>query len=174
MVGWVAGLVVSGVMDRVGWCAEEAPAKRIWAKSFLGRKAPALTVEKWLGPEPKSSGRWMLIDFWATWCGPCRGLIPELNAFHAQFGERLVVIGLSNEPEKKVGAMKDPVIRYFSAIDTKGRMSAELGITGIPHVILVDPEGVVRWEGYPMLEGFELTAEVIGKLLGRDTPGSDR
>jgi len=146
----------------------EEPAKKLWAKSVLGQKAPELVVEKWLTAEPDTKGKFVLIDFWATWCGPCRRAIPELNKFQKQFGEKLVVIGISDEKEEVVRKMASPVVEYASAIDTQGRMKKLLEVKGIPHVIVVDPQGVVRWEGYPLLEGFELTEAVIKDLLAKE------
>lgn len=142
-----------------------AEDKKLWAKSVIGTSAPAFVVEKWLGEEPKRDGKWVLIDFWATWCGPCRKAIPELNAFHRKFGDRLVVIGVSDEKEDRIRKMAVPKIDYFSAMDTQARMKKALAVTGIPHVILVDPKGIVRWEGYPLLGGHELTEKVVADLL---------
>src|SRR6266481_4221634 len=116
-----------------------AAEKQLWAKSILNQKAPELVVEKWLSKEPDRKDKFVLIDFWATWCGPCREAIPELNAFHKKFGDKLVVIGVSDEAEKKVATFAKPKIEYFSAIDTKGRMKKTLKINGIPHVIIIDP-----------------------------------
>lgn len=144
---------------------ESNNGKKLWAKSFLNEKAPELTVETWLSEEPDTQGKFVLIDFWATWCGPCRKAIPELNEFQKEFKDNLVVIGLSEENAEKVKAMETPVIEYSSAIDTKGTMKNTLEVKGIPHVILIDPHGIVRWEGFPLLEGHELTADVIKRLI---------
>lgn len=139
--------------------------KKIWAKSFLGKKAPDFVVEKWLSPEPKREGKFVLIDFWATWCGPCRKAIPELNGFSKKFADKLVVIGVSDEVEAKVAKFSDPKIEYFSAIDTKARMKDVLEVKGIPHVIIIDPKGIVRWEGFPLLDGEELTEKVVAEII---------
>ncbi len=139
--------------------------KQLWAKSVLNQPAPELVVEKWLGDTPATEGKFVLVDFWATWCGPCRAAIPHMNEFSKKFKDDLVVIGISGEDEDTVRAMKEPVIEYYSAIDTGERMHSALEVKGIPHVILIDPQGIVRWEGFPTLKGHELTAAVIEGLI---------
>ena len=84
--------------------------KKLWAKSYLNQKAPELIVEKWLSEKPEWKGKFLLVDFWATWCGPCLKAIPELNRFHEQFGKQMVVVGLSDEQASKVASMKQPHI----------------------------------------------------------------
>ena len=144
-----------------------AAEKQIWAKSFLNQKAPELVVEKWLTKEPDRKGKFVLIDFWATWCPPCRKAIPELNGLQKKFGDKLVVIGLSDEPEAKVKGMTTPSIDYAVAIDTQARTKKAVGVTGIPHLLLIDPQGIVRWEGFPFLTGFELTEQVVADILAK-------
>ncbi len=139
--------------------------KKLWAKSFLGKKPPELKVEKWLTPEPDTKGKFVIIDFWATWCGPCLEAIPELNKFHKKYPDQLVVIGISDEPEATVKGLTKPRITYASAIDPQARTKKAMEVTGIPHVIILDPEGIVRWEGFPFLNGFELNDAVLQELF---------
>lgn len=145
--------------------AAEAESKRLWARSFLWEQAPELVVEKWLTPAPDMEGKYILIEYWATWCGPCRRSIPLLNEIHRRFQDRLVVLGISDEPEEKVRALKEPRIEYHVAIDTQARMKTALAVTGIPHVIILEPKGCVVWEGFPLLEGHELTPETVERIL---------
>ena len=72
-----------------------------------------------------------------------------MNGFSARFKDRLVVVGVSDEPEADIRRMSDPHIDYAVASDPQGRMSHALEISGIPHCILVDPRGIVRYEGMP-------------------------
>lgn len=144
---------------------ENNNGKQLWAKSYLNQKAPELVVEEWLTPKPDTKGKFVLIDFWATWCGPCRKAIPELNEIQKQFKNELVVIGISDETVSKIKEMTSPVIEYSSATDTKATTKKQLEVQGIPHVILIDPQGIVRWEGFPLLYGHTLTPEVIKNLI---------
>jgi len=139
--------------------------KQIWAKSFLNQKAPKLEVQEWLTEKPDLNGKFVLIDFWATWCGPCRRFIPELNKFHKKFGDKLVIIGLSSESAETIRKMESPKIKYYIASDPLSRTKNAVQVRGIPHVILMSPDGIVRWEGFPALPGYELTEKVIDDII---------
>ena len=141
----------------------DIPVPEIHAFSFLGRPAPQFVVEKWLTKLPQTAGKFVLVDFWATWCGPCRQSIPALNKLHSKFKDRLVIIGLSDELEVEVRAMKTPKLDYFVALDTAATMKTAAGVSGIPHAILLDPKGIVRFEGHP---GY-LSESGVAKLLAK-------
>lgn len=142
-----------------------AQEKKLWAKSFINKEAPKLVVEKWLTDKPDTNGKFILIDFWATWCGPCKRAIPEMNAHQKEFKDKLVVIGISDEDKATVKKHTSPKIEYYSAIDTQKRLKNIYEVQGIPHCVIINPEGIVVWEGWPHLEGYELTSEVIRELI---------
>ena len=139
--------------------------KQIWAQSYLWEKAPPFVVEKWLGDKPEIEGKYLLIEFWATWCRQCKLAAPKLNEFHRKFGNELVIVGISDEAEEVVRELKEPVMDFHIAIDTQARMKEKMGVFGIPHAIIVEPDGYVVWEGFPLLKGHELTEQIIEKIL---------
>lgn len=123
---------------------------QLYARSVRGQHAPPIAIEKWLTDQPVTDGKFVLIDFFATWCAPCRQSIPELNGFQKEFADLLTVIGVSDENEEAVRRMTSPHIDYAVAIDTQSRTARGLQIRAIPHCILVDPSGIVRFEGNPL------------------------
>ncbi|MBP7965050.1 MAG: TlpA family protein disulfide reductase [Paludibacteraceae bacterium] len=127
--------------------------------NLVGQKTPELIIEKWISPAPELQGKFIIIDFWATWCPPCRVSIPHMNALAAKYADHAVVIGLSKEAEATVRAFKG--MEYYSAIDTKGRLQIAVGVRGIPNVIIIDPEGMVRWQGHPA----NLSEEIMDALI---------
>jgi cytochrome c biogenesis protein CcmG/thiol:disulfide interchange protein DsbE len=122
---------------------------KLYAKSVRGQRPPQIFVEQWLTPPPDVTGKFVLVDFWATWCGPCRAAIPHLNELQAKFRDRLVVIGLSDESPEDMKKMSSPKVNYWIGTDTQGRTMKALEVAGIPHAILIDPNGIVRFEGMP-------------------------
>lgn len=151
--------------DSSGIATVPGEAKKLWASSYLWAKAPELIVEEWLSEKPDTEGKYVLIEFWATWCPPCRRSLALLNEFHRKFGDELVVIGISHESKEDVLALKDHPIEFYSAIDTQSRTKKEFGVVGIPHVVILEPEGHVIWEGFPLLKDHELTGEIIERIL---------
>ena len=146
---------------------EPGMGKQIWAKPLLNQPMPPLIVEKWLNGQPDNRGKFVLIDFWATWDPASRAFIPGLNDFQKKFGSRMVIIGLSDEPEDVLRKFDSPEVDYFVATDTQARTKKAVEVTGIPHVIVIDPHGIVRWEGFPFLQHYELTEKVVADIINQ-------
>lgn len=143
--------------------------KTLYAKNdFRGKKAPKFEFGTWLNqPNPNTKGKVVVLDFWATWCGPCRALIPELNQWQKEFAKDVVVIGISDEkPEVVTKFMKEMPMNYSVATDPKGLMKGAFGVEGIPHVVVITPDGIVRWQGFPpMTEDLLDTAKLRQIIL---------
>lgn len=170
MIRYAGWLCCLGVAVLVIGCSEPAPPGDGGpAEPDDTSKTPEINAQYWINTEPLTlaglRGKIVVLEFWATWCPPCRRSIPILNRFHAKFGKELVVVGISDETEADVRKLKDPAVTYYSAIDTRARTKNALGVFGIPHVIIIEPGGFVVWEGFPLLKGYELTDEKIEKIL---------
>ena len=142
--------------------------KKLYAANDLrGKKAPEFVVDKWLHqPNPNLKGKVLVVDFWATWCGPCRKLIPEMNEWAKKLSKDAVFVGLSDEPAATVEKfMKTSPMNYSVAIDSQKRMSKALGVQGIPHVMVVTPDGIVRWQGFPGSAEDPLTLEKLEQVI---------
>ncbi len=127
--------------------------------NLVGQKTPPLIIEKWISPVPEFANKFVIVDFWATWCGPCRMSMPHMNALAAKFAKEIIIIGLSKETEATVRGFKG--MEYYSAIDTKGRLQSAVGVRAIPNVMIINPSGIVCWQGHPA----SLTDQILDELL---------
>jgi thiol-disulfide isomerase/thioredoxin len=120
-------------------------------KSMVGQSLPKLSVQ-WLDKKPETEGKPMIVEFWATWCPPCRSSIPHLNEIYAKYKDKgLQIVGITDEDRAKIKKFeKDVPIEYAVGLDTNGKYAKPFGIQGIPHAVLVDKTGKVVWEGHPM------------------------
>ena len=154
-----------------------------WAKGELvDHAAPAITFEWSSGDKPIKSfadlkGRVVLVDFWATWCGPCVAAFPKMRELQSRYGGYPVtILGVTSDQgsramERKPGQkpkpvdctgdpakehdlakefMKDMEMTWTVAFSEQNVFNPNFGIRGIPSVAIIDPKGVVRFAGlYP-------------------------
>jgi thiol-disulfide isomerase/thioredoxin len=133
----------------------------------VGDAAPGLQVAKWVQGEPVKGfqpGKTYIVEFWATWCGPCRATIPHLNEIHNKYKDKgLIVIGQDvferNEEEvpKFVKQMGDKMTYRVALDDKEGNKNGKMaetwmeaaGQNGIPTAFLVDKQSKIAWIGHP-------------------------
>jgi cytochrome c biogenesis protein CcmG/thiol:disulfide interchange protein DsbE len=119
----------------------------------LGAEAPRFTgktIEGEYVALEDYRGKVVLLNVWATWCGPCRQELPELAALHQQFGgDGFTVLGVSIDTErdfKKVQAMAEQYrLRYPIVFDPSGSSIGLFDVVGYPTSILVGKNGEIRW-----------------------------
>jgi thiol-disulfide isomerase/thioredoxin len=151
-----------------GVCLIAASASRA---ADLGDPAADLKIKKWIKGEPveiaAGDKNIYVVEFWATWCGPCRTSIPHLTELQKKFKDKNVIfIGVSDEKE---GVVRDFVqqmgskMDYRVVIDDSRKTSAgymeKYEIGGIPHAFVVQNKKVL-WQGHPM-DRLEETLEKV-------------
>jgi cytochrome c biogenesis protein CcmG/thiol:disulfide interchange protein DsbE len=119
-----------------------------------GREAPAFYIEDmWREPVGDASGKVVVLDFWATWCGPCRAAIPHMNEMQEHYGNEVICLGISDENnfelEMRKRGLKSSDFKYGLAVDRTETLKKFFGVRGIPHVAVLSGDWVVRWQGSP-------------------------
>jgi cytochrome c biogenesis protein CcmG/thiol:disulfide interchange protein DsbE len=150
--------------QRAASTSDDSLADPVSKLSLIGKTAPAITGEKWLGEEPELKGKTVLVAFWAPWSIPCRKYVPELDRLQKKFGDKLAVVGVTSEPEAEVADMTEPKVAFASLLDPKAQLGKTVGVTSIPYVMLVDAEGVVRYQGHPSA----ITDQQVETLLAQE------
>jgi thiol-disulfide isomerase/thioredoxin len=92
------------------------------------------------------SGRMVLMDFWASWCGPCRQSVPQMKGLLAKYGDdQLEVIGVNEDDNQAAGQnfAAQNQMNWEQEFDAGGRMARQYGVSGFPTFILLDADGKV-------------------------------
>lgn len=121
------------------------------SKSNVGTVIKDLKV-RYSGKGPELTGKPYILEFWATWCPPCRDSIPHLNEVYKKYKDKgLEVIGVTDEDKQVVRNFEKTVpIEYTVGFDPYKKLKPGFGIQGIPHAMIVDSTGKIVWEGHPM------------------------
>jgi thiol-disulfide isomerase/thioredoxin len=123
---------------------------------------------EWLQEKPADlTGKVVVVDFWATWCGPCKRSKPMIDDLADKNRDVLAVIAMSgyNDP-------KPDVLRYlrsnpselYHAYDNEQKVGKALSVNAFPTVFVLSSDGIVRWMGNPLDPSFRQTVEQIIKL----------
>lgn len=165
VVGCLGCTVATGVVAAVCLGAVvlyflEANPKRLESK-YLDQPAPLFTTttvdgKSWSLEEQR--GKVVLIDFWASWCGPCVGSLPHLRDVHRQYSGRddFVMVGVSLDEDRGdlLRCVEENGVGWEQLFEVgtgwKNSVAQLYEVEAIPHVLIIDREGVVRafdpWE----------------------------
>ena len=98
-------------------------------------------------------GKYLLLDFWSSGCGPCIMALPEMGELQEKYADKLTVVSLSSDTEKRwkeASAQHKMTWTNWSDKKQTGGLYAKYGVSGIPHYVLISPEGKIvdTWSGY--------------------------
>jgi thiol-disulfide isomerase/thioredoxin len=144
--------------------SDESAEERGAAVAEARREAPDFTLPLLSGPDfvlSEHRGQILIVDFWATWCGPCEVQMPVLNALwkhqHEGRGD-LMILGISvdTDPVEKVSAwLEERDLDYPIAIGDQD-LAMRYGVIGYPTLFVIDPNGVIRLQHVGVLSRPEL------------------
>ena len=100
---------------------------------------------------------YVLVDFWASWCGPCRRAMPEVKALYDKYNGKLQILGVSLDEDKSAwtGAINAMNLNWCHISDLQGwkaQGAQDYGVNAIPCTILIDKEGVIVGRNMPLNE----------------------
>ena len=146
----------------------------------LGDVAPPLKIEEWVQGRPvdiakDAAKKVHMVEFWATWCPPCKMTIPRLNDFHNKYNDDLVIVGVTtpdlrgNTPKavRRFVKKQGSGMTYHVAIDkndatTNAYMATSPDAMGIPYAFLIGRDGRLAWKGSPLDPALD---DVLAKVI---------
>lgn len=143
-------------------------------KIALGEPVPDRELPVLDGPGEGSiadyRGRWVLVNLWASWCGPCRQEAPELDRFAQRYRKRgISVLGINvqDNSDDALAFLRDYGVAYEQLRSVGDERSAAFGSTGVPENFLVDPRGRLAFIRRGPVDQSLLEQEVVPIVEGR-------
>ncbi len=128
----------------------------------VASQAPDFTLHAMKGPNTRLQelrGRVVLVNFWATWCGPCRQEMPHLNRLHEKYkraGLVLLGINVDDDPANAASVAAKLGIQFPVLLDTDKKVSDQYDLQAMPSTYLIDRDGKVRYVHRGYLDGYEV------------------
>ncbi|WP_338452339.1 TlpA disulfide reductase family protein [Niallia oryzisoli] len=114
----------------------------------IGVKAPDFEVKNLAGETVKLSdfqGKKVLLNFWATWCPPCKEEMPDMEKFHKQAGDDVVILAVNIDPQYNVNKFVTEMgITFPILLDEKDEVNSMYQVLTIPTTYFIDEKGIIR------------------------------
>jgi thiol-disulfide isomerase/thioredoxin len=171
---WVARVTVARPAAGASGVGEDALPLDPEAQNRLLASFRLPTLDgRTLGP-PDYRGRVVVLDFWTTWCGPCRAQSKILEGLQEEYADRgLVVLGVNlAEPDEVIESfLAEQPAEWPTLLDRDGSLSLQAEVFGLPTMVILDPEGKVVYRGSG-LTGARALRTVIDQALGGASRGT--
>lgn len=140
-----------------------------------GQPLPALAGFVLEGDLPSFAGKVVVLDFWASWCGPCRASFPVLDALNKTYAGRgvvLVGVNLDKDAAKMTAFLKAHPVSFAIVRDAGQKLVKEARINAMPTTLIVGRDGVIReiHSGFTTKEGPARLTAAIEAALGKEGP----
>jgi thiol-disulfide isomerase/thioredoxin len=128
---------------------DDVQVPKLYAKSFLHHAAPPLIVSKWLNGAPDTKGKFILIDFWATWCPPCRAELPHLEQVYQDYqkkGVKVFAINVDAEKSRVPAFVAEHNLTMPVLLDdqTTNVSGGKYKVQAIPVTVVIGKDGKIR------------------------------
>ena len=135
----------------------------------VGEKSPKIVITDYIQNVPKNTtleNKFILLEFWATWCGPCLDGVPKLNTIQDKFksNKDFIIISITDEKVDKVlRTLKRIPFKSLVVSDQTGKTIKNFGINAFPTTVLIDDKGFIKWIGLPE----SLTDTILNSFLSK-------
>ncbi|RMB60574.1 DUF3738 domain-containing protein [Dokdonia sinensis] len=150
------------------WSCKQETAMLNTEEATIGAQVPNLKFNQLLNDEKEKLSLYdieadvVILDFWATWCGPCLSSFPKMSKLQETYGNQLKIIAVTDESKERIATFLENRPQSFTiAIDIDGSINSYFKHRVIPHYVILDKDKIVR----AITSGDAITQENIERLL---------